>query len=131
MLPKNQFIEYLIKERCQAFPFEEGCAWFEFHKEFSSNEKYPEFEIKGEDEAGEYIQGAFNSFPDEGSEANLYLVLSHLEELKVEFYTFWSEWHSRIEGEEETFIETKWTIWTPWVDMEDWPRKITGTTYIY
>ena len=131
MLPKNQFVKLAIKSRCHAFEFKEMGWGFEFHKELSSKPEYPEFkhstfefEFDGEKKTDDRIQGSFNFIPDENSEANLWLVLSHLEEFEVEYYTFWREVENQIEGEDDTFFSTEWVIWTPGVEMDDFELQI-------
>ena len=131
MLPKNNFVELAIKTRCHAFKFRGISYGFEFHKDLSSKLEYPrfkhstvEFEFNGEKKIDGRIQGSFNVIPDENAEANLWLVLSHLEELEVEYYTFWREVENQIEGKDGSFFTTEWVIWTPEVDMDDWDKII-------
>ena len=129
MLPKNNFVERVIKTRCNAFKFEEMSCWFEFHENLSSRPEYPEFkhstiefEFNGEKKTDDRIQGSFNFIPDENSEANLWLVLSHLSDLRVEYYTFWREAEHKIPGHRMVLAE--WIIWTPQVDMDDWGKIV-------
>tara|TARA_B100001013_G_scaffold108109_1_gene61898 strand:+ start:2796 stop:3137 length:342 start_codon:yes stop_codon:yes gene_type:complete len=102
-LKKERFAEMAVHTRCNAFEFESGFMHYEFHPDFSSKEKYPEFKLKKKSTFGA-IQGTFNYMRD-NSVADLWFVLTGLEEQGVEFYTFWSRDKDGGEGE--------WIIWTP------------------
>ena len=110
-LKKERFAEMAVHTRCNAFEFEIGFMHHEFHPEFSSKEKYPEFEPRtvefefdGEKRTTENVQGTFNYVFD-GCVADLWFVLTGLEKQGTEFYTFWSRDKDGGEGE--------WIIWTP------------------
>jgi len=66
-LKKERFAEMAVHTRCNAFEFESGYMYYEFHPDFSSKEKYPEFEPRtvefefdGEKRTTENVQGTFN-----------------------------------------------------------------------
>ena len=115
-LDMEAFAEHAITERCKAFVFESGCAWFEFHEKFSSKEKYPEFEQSCED-SDEMMQGTFHMVQSE-SVADLWLVLTDFEGRGVEFYTFWREVSYTVKGQEGKGTYCEWIVWTPHMEME-------------
>ena len=102
-LRKERFAEMAVHTRCNAFAFESGFMHYEFHPDFSSKEKYPEFEPKKKSTFGA-MQGTFNYVFDRCI-ADLWFVLTSLEKQGVEFYTFWSNDGGDGRGE--------WIIWTP------------------
>jgi hypothetical protein len=108
------FAERAISERCKAFVFESGCAWFEFHEKFSSKDKYPEFELVEKSE--EMMQGTFHMIQSE-SVADLWLVLTDFEERGVEFYTFWREVTYTVQGQEGRGTYYEWVVWTPYMEI--------------
>ena len=115
-MEKRLFAERAINDRVSAFAFDPRGCWFEFHPEFSSRGKYPDFELK-EDSTFDAMQGTFNCINDE-TIADLWLVLSDLEERGVEFYTFWRELREGIKGETETWNRTEWVVWTPEEELQ-------------
>lgn len=108
------FAKHAITERCKAFVFESGCAWFEFHEKFSSKEKYPEFML--EEDSDEMMQGTFHMIQSE-SVADLWLVLTDFEERGVEFYTFWREVTGFVEGQGVRPTYCEWVVWTPHMEI--------------
>ncbi len=95
-LKKERFAEMAVHTRCNAFEFESGYMYYEFHPDFSSKEKYPEFEPRtvefefdGEKRTTENVQGTFNYVFDRCI-ADLWFVLTSLEKQGTEFYTFWN-----------------------------------------
>ena len=111
-LKLEDFAKTAIHTRCRAFAFESSFFWFEYHEKFSSNEKYPEFELEGDN-----IQGTFH-FVDDKSISDLWLVLTNFQEKGIEFYTFWREAQNKIGEEDETFTTTEWIVWTPFIKFE-------------
>lgn len=110
-LKKERFAEMAVHTRCNAFEFESGYMYYEFHPDFSSKEKYPEFEPRtvefefdGEKRTTENVQGTFNYVFDRCI-ADLWFVLTSLEKQGTEFYTFWN--NDGGDGRAE------WIIWTP------------------
>ena len=113
-LDMEAFAKHAITERCKAFVFESGCAWFEFYEKFSSKEKHPVFML--EEDSVEMMQGTFHMIRSE-SVADLWLVLTDFEERGVEFYTFWREVSYTVKGQEGRGTYCEWVVWTPHMEI--------------